>query len=293
MDCGSPATCLRAADLTLAVVRTMFDNDERLRLGQIKYLTGAMANARFRVEAHAAHRTGRRVMINHFVGIGDLSQGLAFVTLLPTRFLARPFAQTRHPRRLRQPIARRRLAAVRAVQPEPALKFGDLRLKSRDLACLRATNAISSSRDGSAAKSAFIESLNRRLIPVSSQIYTLGSQNLSGSLGSYEMTWNATPAKPKAYLVIETEVLNDEALAVYTLQGQTAIEAAGGRRVAPVGGKTVAFVGKAPKRIGITEWDSLEEANAWRNSAAFKDLVPLRNKAVRTVRVYAIEGAAT
>ena len=132
-----PGACLRAADLTLAVVRTMFDNDERLRLGQIKYLTGAMANARFRVEAHAAHRTGRRVMINHFVGIGDLSQGLAFVTLLPTRFLARPFAQTRHPRRLRQPIARRRLAAVRAIQPEPALKFGDLRLKSRDLACLR------------------------------------------------------------------------------------------------------------------------------------------------------------
>ena len=132
-----PGACLRAADLTLAVVRTMFDNDERLRLGQIKYLTGAMANARFRVEAHAAHRTGRRVMINHFVGIGDLPQGLAFVTLLPTRFLARPFAQTRHPRRLRQPISRRRLAAVRAVQPEPALKFGDLRLKSRDLACLR------------------------------------------------------------------------------------------------------------------------------------------------------------
>src|SRR3954447_10419957 len=115
----------------------MFDNDERLRLGQIKYLTGAMANTRFRVEAHAAHRTGRRVMINDFVGIDDLSQGLAFVTLLPTRFLARPFAQTRHPRRLRQPIARRRLAAVRAVQPEPALKFGDSRLKSRDLACLR------------------------------------------------------------------------------------------------------------------------------------------------------------
>ena len=49
-----------------------------------------------------------------------------------------------------------------------------------------ATNAISSSREGSAAESAFIESLNRRLIPLSSQIYTLGSQNLSGSLGSYK-----------------------------------------------------------------------------------------------------------
>jgi hypothetical protein len=97
-----------------------------LRLGQIKHLTGAMANARFRVEAHAAHRTGRRIMIDDFVGIRDLSQGLAFVTLLPTRFLAGPFAQTRHPRRLLQPIARWRLAAVRTVQSEPALKFGDM-----------------------------------------------------------------------------------------------------------------------------------------------------------------------
>src|SRR5271170_3249982 len=44
----------------------------------------------------------------------------------PSRFLAGPFAQTRHPRRLLQPIARRRLAAVRTVQSEPALKFGDM-----------------------------------------------------------------------------------------------------------------------------------------------------------------------
>src|ERR1700683_4860978 len=109
---------------TFAIVRPMFGHDERLRLGQIKHLTGAMANARFRVEAHAAHRTGRRIMIDDFVGISDLSQGLAFVTLLPTRFLAGPFAQTRHPRRLLQPIARRRLAAVRTVPSEPALKFG-------------------------------------------------------------------------------------------------------------------------------------------------------------------------
>jgi hypothetical protein len=32
-----------------AIVRPMFGHNERLRLGQIKHLTGAMANARFRV----------------------------------------------------------------------------------------------------------------------------------------------------------------------------------------------------------------------------------------------------
>ena len=103
----------------------MFGDDERLRLGQIKHLTGAMANACFRVEARAAHSAGRRVMINDFVWISDLAQGLAFVTLLPARFLAGTFAQTRHPRRLLQSIARRRLGTVRTVQFEPALKFGE------------------------------------------------------------------------------------------------------------------------------------------------------------------------
>ena len=76
-------------------------------------------------------------MIDDFVGISDLSQGLAFVTLLPARLLAGRFAQTLHPRRLLQPIARRRLAAVRTVQSEPALKFGDPRFQGRDLGRLR------------------------------------------------------------------------------------------------------------------------------------------------------------
>src|SRR5438552_3211881 len=98
-------------------MRPMFGDDERLRLGQIKHLTGAMTSARFRVEAHAAHRTGRRVMIDDFVGIGDLSQSLAFVTLLPTRLLAGPFAQARHPRRLLQPIARWRFALFELFNP--------------------------------------------------------------------------------------------------------------------------------------------------------------------------------
>src|SRR5437016_691827 len=71
-------------------------------------------------------------MIDDFVGIGDLSQSLAFVTLLPTRLLAGPFAQARHPRRLLQPIARWRFAAVRTVQSEPTLKFGYLGSQRRN-----------------------------------------------------------------------------------------------------------------------------------------------------------------
>src|SRR5665213_4241603 len=92
-----------------------------------------MTDARFRIEVRAARRARRWVMIDNLVGISDLSQGLAFVTLLPARFLPRTFAQARHPRRLLQSIARWRLAAVRTVQTKPALKFGDMRFQSRDL----------------------------------------------------------------------------------------------------------------------------------------------------------------
>jgi len=81
-------------------------------------------------------------MVNHIVGIGNLSQGFAFVSLLPTRFLARTFAQALHSRRLLQPIARRRLAAVRTVQAELAFEFGDPCFQGRIISPQRSNQRI-------------------------------------------------------------------------------------------------------------------------------------------------------
>src|SRR6266702_4462630 len=67
-------------------------------------------------------------------------------------------------------------------------------------------------------------------------------------------------AKPKAFVITETEVLDAAALAAYSPLARAAADAAGARRVSPPGGKTVAFVGEAPKRVGIQEWESLEKA---------------------------------
>ena len=106
-------------------------------------------------------------MINHLVGIGNLSQGFAFVSLLPARFFARTFAQALHSRRLLQPIARRRLSAVRTVQADLAFQLGDPRFR----AALSALNAaISSSLDGSFGASRVILFLNRKPNPPSSEI---------------------------------------------------------------------------------------------------------------------------
>ena len=120
-----------AAGGASARVRTMFRDDERLRLGEIEHLPrGVILRHPWR-QRRTAFGAARGVMIGDFVGLGGLSQGLALVTLLPARLSAGFFAQAPHPRRLLQPIARRRLAAVLTVQAEPALEFGDPRFQSR------------------------------------------------------------------------------------------------------------------------------------------------------------------
>src|SRR5262245_48063278 len=86
-------------------------------------------------------------------------------------------------------------------------------------------------------------------------------------------------AKPKAYIVTDIEVLDTAANAAFTPLIRASQQAAGGRNLGTAGGKIVAFVGEAPKSVGIVEWDSLD-AEAWRNGNAWKDLSPQRDKAV-------------
>jgi uncharacterized protein (DUF1330 family) len=50
----------------------------------------------------------------------------------------------------------------------------------------------------------------------------------------------------------------------------------------------IAFEGEPPKRVAITEWDSLEQAEAFVDSAAYKSLAPERAKAAK-IREYAVE----
>ena len=71
-------------------------------------------------------------------------------------------------------------------------------------------------------------------------------------------------AKPKAYIVTDIEVLDPAANAAFTPLIQASQKAAGARNLRTAGGKIVAFVGTAPKSVGITEWDSLDAAVAWR-----------------------------
>ena len=90
-----------------------------------------VAGARVRRQRRPAFAAGGGKVIFDDVGLGAPAQRLALAALLPARLPLGCLAQTGRPRRLLQPVARRRLAAVGAVQAEPALQLPDPRLQSR------------------------------------------------------------------------------------------------------------------------------------------------------------------
>src|ERR1700724_2696143 len=97
-------------------------------------------------------------------------------------------------------------------------------------------------------------------------------------------------AKPPVFQVVEIDVLDQEAYSKdYVPKAQAAIKAAGGKFLA-AGGKTTTIEGEPPKsRVVIQQWDSLEKVQAYRDSAAFTDLLPLRNKLAK-FRSFFVEG---
>ena len=109
------------------------------------------------------------------------------------------------------------------------------------------------------------------------------------ALGAAAVQGLHAQAKPKAYTVSELETLDAAANAAFVPVIQAAQKAAGGRPLRTGGGKIVAMEGAAPKRVAITEWDSLEQAQAFYKSKAWNDLTPQREKAVKTIRRYVVE----
>jgi uncharacterized protein (DUF1330 family) len=112
------------------------------------------------------------------------------------------------------------------------------------------------------------------------------------ALGATAMQGLHAQAKPKAYQVVEYEVLDAAAAAAYAPLTEAANKAAGARsfNTAP-GGRIIAGVGEPPKGVALREWDSLEQLQAYQNSAVFKKLALQRDKAVKITRAYVVEAA--
>ena len=112
------------------------------------------------------------------------------------------------------------------------------------------------------------------------------------ALGATAIQGLHAQAKPPVYQIVEIDVLNQEVYVKdYAPKAQAAIKASGGKFLA-AGGKTTSIEGDPPKtRIVLQQWDSVEQIQAYRNSAAFKDLLPLREKLAK-FRSFTVEGMA-
>ena len=109
------------------------------------------------------------------------------------------------------------------------------------------------------------------------------------ALGAVAVQGLHAQAKPKAYIVTESELLDAAALAEYTPKAQAAVRAAGGTPGVVVMGRAIAVVGEPPKRFGISEWENADKALAYRKSSERAALDPLREKAFKITRQFIIE----
>jgi uncharacterized protein (DUF1330 family) len=128
---------------------------------------------------------------------------------------------------------------------------------------------------------------------VMNQRIALGLAMLAGvAIGATAIQGLHAQAKAPAYYVAEINPADPDGWAkTYAPLVQPTFQPFGGRYVARAG-KTVAFDGDLPKRVVIIAFDSIEKAQAWRDSAAYKAIIPTRDKFLGngTARSYAIEG---
>lgn len=123
------------------------------------------------------------------------------------------------------------------------------------------------------------------------RLATVGLAMVAGAaLGAAAVQGLHAQAKPPVYLVTEIDVSNQDAyMKEYAPRATAAIKEAGGRYLVQ-GGKAQSFDGAAPAgRVVVTVWDSAEKIQAWRTSAAFKELLPLRDKYAK-FRSFSVEG---
>ena len=112
------------------------------------------------------------------------------------------------------------------------------------------------------------------------------------ALGAAAMQGLHAQAKPKAYIITESELLDAAALAAYQPKAQAAVRAAGGTPGIIASAKVIAVMGDAPKRIGASEWPSAEQAQAYLKSPERTALDAERAKAFKTTRQFIVERPA-
>jgi uncharacterized protein (DUF1330 family) len=98
-------------------------------------------------------------------------------------------------------------------------------------------------------------------------------------------------AKPSIYVIVAIQKITDaEAYKPLPVKGQAAAEAAGGHYLIHTG-KITSLDGTSPARLALIEFDSVEKAHAWYNSAAQKEVDVIRAKSTESL-AFIVEGVA-
>ena len=122
--------------------------------------------------------------------------------------------------------------------------------------------------------------------------YLVGLAMLAGvGIGAVAVRTLHAQAKPPVYYITEVDVTNLDAYKKeFAPKAQASMKAAGGRLLALGSGqKVTAIEGEPPKpRVAIQVWGSLEELQAWRNSAEYKEARKIGDK-YATFRAFSVE----
>jgi uncharacterized protein (DUF1330 family) len=121
--------------------------------------------------------------------------------------------------------------------------------------------------------------------------YAVALSLLAGAaLGAAAVQGLHAQAKPPVYYVAEIDVTDLEGWTKdYSPKAQALIKESGGRVLA-AGQNVTSLEGDPPKkRVVIQRWDSMDQIKAWRSSAKFKELQPLREKYGKA-RAFTVEG---
>ncbi|HCY63259.1 MAG TPA: DUF1330 domain-containing protein [Oxalobacteraceae bacterium] len=123
-------------------------------------------------------------------------------------------------------------------------------------------------------------------VPIAVFTAAIGAITVTGA-GAQTPRTSTAPA----YYISEFELTDPEGIKPYSARVESTFKPYGGRYIVR-GGKIDSREGDAPKgRIVVIAFDSMEKAQAWYDSAAYREIKPIRLKSTKS-RVFIVEGKA-
>ena len=106
-----------------------------------------------------------------------------------------------------------------------------------------------------------------------------------GAIGALKAQGN----KPPAYVIAEVEVTDPAGFQQYVAKLPPTLMPYHGKIV--VRGTPDTKEGAAPNGIvGVLAFDNLEDAEGWYSSAAYREIIPLRQRSAKTRLLFVVEG---